>query len=65
MRQPPALPFVREFFVNAPVPSEFTGASGSVDSVMSFVLHGKDSTDLTRNLHYCARLAAELARWEN
>lgn len=62
--EPSGLPFIKDFFVNTPVPREFSGATGSVDSVMSFVLQGRDSADLTRNVLRCARLASGLARWE-
>ena len=64
VREPPSLPFVKDFFVDTSVPREFTGATGSVDSIMSFVLEGRDSADLTRNVLECARLASGLTRWE-
>ena len=64
VRQPPSLPFIKDFFVSTPVPSDFTGATGSVDSVMSFVLEGRNSDDLTRNVLHCARLASGLSRWK-
>jgi hypothetical protein len=64
VREPPSLPFIKDFFVNTSVPREFTGAAGSVDSIMSFVVEGHDSADLTRNVLHCARLAPELSRWE-
>jgi hypothetical protein len=64
VRNPPSLPFIKDFYVNTTAPREFTGATGSVDSIMSFVVHGQDSADLTRNVLHCARLAAGLARWE-
>jgi len=62
--EPPSLPFIKDFFVNTPVPSEFSGATGSVDSIMSFVVDGHDTADLTRNVLSCAQLASELSRWE-
>jgi hypothetical protein len=65
VREPPSLPFIKDFFVDTSVPREFSGATGSVDSVMSFVLEGRDSADLTRNVLHCARLASGLSRWES
>lgn len=64
VRRPPSLPFIKDFFINTPVPSEFSGATGSVDSIMSFVLEGHDSAALTRNALDCVRLAPDLSRWE-
>jgi hypothetical protein len=64
VRRPPSLPFIKDFFINVPVPSEFTGATGSVDCIMSFVLEGHNSAALTRHASECVRLAADLSRWD-
>jgi hypothetical protein len=65
IREPAGLPFIKDFFVNTAVPRVFAGATGSVDSFISFVVEGRDSADLARNIDHCAQLADSLSRWED
>jgi len=64
IQQPPPLPFIEDFIVKTPVPRLFTGASGSTDSIMAFVVSGSDSAALEASIRSCADLAADLAVWE-
>jgi hypothetical protein len=62
--QAPPLEFIADFIVKSPVPRRFTGASGSTDSYLAFVVSGPDSTALDANLRKCADLADDLTTWE-
>jgi hypothetical protein len=42
----------------------FSGASGSTDSFIAFVVSGRDSTALEANIRKCADLADDLSLWE-
>ena len=64
VRQPEGFDFIEDFIVKVPLPSVFTGATGSTDSFIAFVVSGPDSVGLEANIRKCADLADDLAIWE-
>lgn len=60
----PRTDFITDFVVKTAVPREFTGAHGSTDSIIGYVVEGADSTDVEKNLRSCVALTDHLTRWE-
>lgn len=56
--------FITDFVVKTPVPRDFTGAHGSTDSIIGYVVEGTDSMDVEKNLRSCMELTEHLTRWE-
>lgn len=64
IRPPVGVPYVKDFIIKTSVPRDFTGAQGSTDSVIGYVVEGRDSADVERNLRRCIALTEELTCWE-
>ncbi|MET8536474.1 hypothetical protein ABZV67_32530 [Streptomyces sp. NPDC005065] len=60
----PDLPdWVREFHIRAETPQEFTGASASIDAILSFVAQGETSEILERRLTEFTHVAQRFTKW--
>ncbi|MFC8538821.1 acetyl-CoA carboxylase biotin carboxylase subunit family protein [Streptomyces sp. NPDC057249] len=60
----PDLPdWIREFLIRAETPQEFTGASASIDAIVSFVAQGETFQILERRLIEFTEVAQRFTKW--
>jgi len=64
IRQPEGVDFITDFVVKTAVPRHFDGAHGSTDSIIGYVVEGRDSMEVETNLRKCIDLTEHLAIWQ-